>query len=322
MNQNDIALKKTALCVGVALLIFLALFYGAFAVLEFIISPIVYKILGNTLGGVISKLLTGVVYAAVFILPALIFKRINPSEHKKSGLAPAFPLDLAPFIIMATVALSISCSYVNSWLGTAIGASSSTPSTEITTPLDFILLTFTTAIVPAVCEEFLFRKTIENALLPYSESFAIISSALMFGLMHQNVWQIFYATMAGIVLGYIYARTRSYLCVFLIHFTNNFISVIQTAMLGNLREPYVTIAISTLMAAVILLGAISAIILILKEKNKKDAYSTGSFGKILFPSEGFVQNKTSRAPSKIFFLSPSVLIFIIISVLICASQLL
>ena len=43
MNQNDIALKKTALCVGVALLIFLALFYGAFAVLEFIISPIVYK---------------------------------------------------------------------------------------------------------------------------------------------------------------------------------------------------------------------------------------------------------------------------------------
>ena len=232
-----------------------------------------------------------------------------------------FPLDLAPFIIMATVAISISCSYVNSWLGTAFGISSSAmPQSDPVSVVDFLLLVFTTALVPAFCEEFLFRRTIEHALLPYGKSFAIISSAIVFGLMHQNVWQIFYTTMAGILLGYVYAKTRSYLCVFLIHFVNNLISVIQTAISANIDESYASTAIMIMSATVLALGVISAIILVLSDKNKKDIYDTGSFGSLSHSSPRFVEKPTSSSPAKILFLSPCVMIFIILSVLICVSQ--
>ena len=320
MNKNDIALKKTALCVGISLLVFSLLFYTLFAALSFIISPLVYTLLSVKLGYVVTEMLTGIIYAAVFIIPALIFRKISDKHTPRNKVAPKFPLDLAPFIIMATVAISISCAYVNSWLGIMFGVSDAVASaTEVNSLLDFLLLAFTTALVPAICEEFLFRKTIEDALLPYGEGFAIISSAVLFGLMHQNAWQIFYATMAGILLGYVYAKTRSYLCVFLIHFANNFISSIQTAISANTKEPYASIALSMLVAIVLILGVISAIVLVLKDKNKRDIYDTGSFGKLLQPSSSFIKSETA-SPSKTFFLSPTVLIFIILSVLVCASQ--
>ena len=320
MNKNDMALKKTALYVGISLLIFSLLFYTLFAVLNFIISPLVYALLSAKLGYVVTEVLTGIIYTAVFIIPALIFRKISHNQSAEHKIAPKFPLDLAPFIIMATVAISISCAYVNSWLGIMFGVSdAAAPTTEVSSLLDFLLLVFTTALVPAICEEFLFRKTIEHALLPYGEGFAIISSAVLFGLMHQNAWQIFYATMAGILLGYVYAKTRSYLCVFLIHLVNNFISSIQTAISANTKEPYASIAISMLVVIVLILGVTSAIILVLKEKNKKDIYETGSFGKLFGPSSSFIKSKTA-SPSKTFFLSPTVLIFIILSVLVCAYQ--
>ena len=115
MNQNDIALKNTARHVGVALLIFLVLFYTAFGALEFLIAPIMYAVLGDTLGYAASQILHGIIYAAVFIIPALLLVKFTRNENTESSLAPVFPLDLFPFIIMATVAVSICCSYVNSF---------------------------------------------------------------------------------------------------------------------------------------------------------------------------------------------------------------
>ncbi len=324
MNQNDIELKKTAQLIGIALLLFLLLFYGAYSVFELIITPIIYVAVGETLGQTIAGIGSGLVYAAVFILPALLFARLNKNANNGSCIhyAPRFPAKLAPCIIMATVAVSISCAYVNSWLATAFGVANNLElSTEPISLLGFVVLIFKSAVVPAVCEEFLFRKTLLPAMLPYGEGFAIFSSAILFGLMHQNILQIFYTTMAGILLGYVYTKTRSYLCVFLIHFTNNFVSVLQTVFVSNLSEPYATAAVATLTATVISLGVISAIVLILKEKSDKDVYSSGSFEKILPPSPDFVSKYTLQAPSKTLFLSPSVLIFAILSASSCISQL-
>lgn len=321
MNQNDIDLKKTAVQVGTTMLIFLLLFYTLFPLFELLVEPLASVLAGEWLGHVISRLLFGVIYAVVFIAPARLFMRLSKNNDKRLYHTATFPSKNAAFIIMATVAITISCAYVNSWLGTIFGVSNppSVP-TDTVTPIDFLLLTFTTAIVPAFCEEILFRKTLLRALLPYGEGFAIISSALLFGLMHQNIFQIFYTTMAGIALGYVYAKTRSYLCVFLIHFANNFVSVLQTALSNNLEEPYKSICIVSLTAAVLVLGAISIIILVCRENKNKDVYATGSFRQLLRPSSDFVLKDTSRSPAKTLFLSPCVMIFTILSALTCVLQ--
>ncbi len=321
MNQNDIDLKKTAVQIGISMLIFLLLFYTLFPLFELLVEPLASALAGEWLGNVISRITLGVIYAIVFIVPARLFMRLSKNKDKRLHRAATFPSKNAVFIIMATVAITIACAYVNSWLGTIFGVPNApaAPAAPVSL-IDFLLLTFTTALVPAFCEEFLFRKTILRALLPYGEGFAIISSALLFGLMHQNIFQIFYTTMAGIVLGYVYAKTRSYLCVFLIHFVNNFVSVLQTAFSNNLGEPYKSICIVSLTATVLVLGAVSVIVLVQRERKEKDVYATGSFGQLLRPSSDFVLKDTSSAPAKILFLSPCVMIFTILSVLTCVLQ--
>ena len=317
MNQNDIDLKKTAVHVGTTMLIFLLLFYTLFPLFELLVEPLASVLAGEWLGHVISRLLFGVIYAVVFIAPARLFMRLSKNNDRRLYHTATFPSKNAAFIIMATVAITMSCAYVNSWLGTIFGVSNppSVP-TDTVTPIDFLLLTFTTAIVPAFCEEILFRKTLLRALLPYGEGFAIISSALLFGLMHQNAFQVFYATMAGIVIGYAYVKTNSFLCAFLIHFFNNLVSVIQQYMSSSLGEQTSLVAGSILTVALSTLGLVSLIILIFIEKNKKSVYETGSFGKIEAPSLLYTSKPVTINRAKVFFLSPTVLIFTIISAIL------
>ena len=83
------------------------------------------------------------------------------------------------------------------------------------------------AIVPALCEEFLFRGCVLSNLLPYGKYTAIIASAILFSVMHGNFAQFFYTFIAGLVLGLVYVETGSiWPCTF-IHLFNNFYSIIQ-----------------------------------------------------------------------------------------------
>ena len=319
MHTNDNNLKKTATHIGIALLAFLGLYYALVRGVYILISAIVISLeLDRVVSSIIIQLSQGILYCAAFVVPAIIYKALSRKNKKdlcvRSNLSPTNTI----LTVIAAISIISTAAYINSWLVSIFGIQQNIAQTsEPSSWVDFLLLTFTLAIVPAFCEEILFRKTILGALLPYGEGFAIISSALIFGLMHQNILQIFYTTMAGIVIGYAYAKTRSYLCVFLIHFVNNFTSVIQEIIYTNLSDPYATFLIAIMSATILLSGAISVFVLMIKEKNRKDIYATGSFEKILLPSENFVKKKTSFNCTQKLFSSPCVMIFTIICILLC-----
>lgn len=92
----------------------------------------------------------------------------------------------------------------------------------------FLLSFIATAIVPALVEEFACRGIVLGLLKKYGEGFAIISSSIIFGVMHGNFEQIPFATMVGMILGYIYVKTGSIWCCVAVHCVNNAISVIFT----------------------------------------------------------------------------------------------
>ena len=314
MQSATEKLKKIAVCTGAALLAFLLLFETLGTAYAYMLEPLTAILFGETGAYVAAEILWGIIYAASFILPAILFLLMTKNDKGGLNVKPQFPIKHIVPIIFACVALIYACGFVNAMiLPTDIAA------VEIPNPknlLEFLLLVFTTAVVPAVSEEFLFRKTILKALLPYGEGFAIITSAVLFGLMHQNIRQIFYATMAGILLGYVYSRTRSYLCVFLIHLTNNFITTIESAAMGMLDEPYPIIISSVLISAMLISGIVSIIFLVSKETKKKDIYTDGSFEKTYLPSPNYVSEELDANPVKVFFTSPTVLIFTIISIVI------
>ena len=82
------------------------------------------------------------------------------------------------------------------------------------------------SVMGPLLEEVLFRGAILGALLRSTGNpwCAITVSALIFGIFHMNPIQVVYATLLGMVLGWIYYRTRNLLSVIVGHVLNNSIA--------------------------------------------------------------------------------------------------
>ena len=320
----DKEFKKIALNIGTCLLIFLGMYEFLFNGLYSII--ILFLPHDNVIAETVSEILYGIIYLSVFIVPAVIYRAMS----KKTDLHPLkifkpIPRSSFPFLFLA-ISIGFTCSYVTSIILSFFELPeyflpSTAPSGPMTL-LQFFLAVFTTAIVPAICEELLFRSTILENLLPYGKGFAIFTSALLFGLMHQNFFQIFYTTMAGLIIGWAYCKTRSYLCVFLIHFCNNFIGVLEELITSNLSQNLATLICGLMESIIFSLGILCAIIIAIKEKKKKDIYADGSFGRLFETSENYKEKKLSFDAAKTFFRSPTVLIFTILVIVTIAFQVL
>lgn len=98
----------------------------------------------------------------------------------------------------------------------------------------FLLALFNTAILPGICEEFLNRGLILRGLRDtMQDKYAIIVSALLFGLLHANIRQTLYTFVGGIIFATLTVKTRSIYPSMIIHFMNNAISVYTTHAYAN-----------------------------------------------------------------------------------------
>ena len=96
-----------------------------------------------------------------------------------------------------------------------------------TNALECVVLVFSTAIAPALCEEFAMRCCTLGALRKYGKGFAVVAVSIVFGLIHGNVIQFVFAFLLGLVFGYITIATDSVIPAMFIHGFNNGISVLN-----------------------------------------------------------------------------------------------
>ena len=78
------------------------------------------------------------------------------------------------------------------------------------------------SILAPISEELLFRGFLLRSLQPYGKRFAILGSALFFGLFHGNLLQTPYAFLMGLLLGYV-AMEYSVYWALALHMFNNFV---------------------------------------------------------------------------------------------------
>lgn len=85
-----------------------------------------------------------------------------------------------------------------------------------------------TLIIAPLFEELVFRKYILRYLLGnFSTRYALIISALFFGIFHLNIRQFLFASMLGMILGYVYLRSGKIIYSILIHFFFNLFGMIM-----------------------------------------------------------------------------------------------
>ncbi|MBE7073892.1 MAG: CPBP family intramembrane metalloprotease [Clostridiales bacterium] len=99
---------------------------------------------------------------------------------------------------------------------------------------EYIYCVIAMALVPAVLEELIFRGVIFNGLREkFSSPWAILISAGLFALAHQNLQQIIYPLILGSVLAVVVLRTGSLFASMVVHFVNNFV-VVTMSFVENL----------------------------------------------------------------------------------------
>lgn len=164
--------------------------------------------------------------------------------------------------------------------------------------LGFLLILISTAIVPALVEEFAYRGIVLGLLKKFGEGFAIIVSAVLFGIMHSNFEQMPFAIIVGLILGYTYVKTGSIWTCIAIHFINNFTAV-GFEYLGNITTANRQNAIILLYFVVSFIASIIGIYLFGKNHNEDFALKKSDVG---------VTNKEKYIW---FFTSWSIILFII-----------
>ena len=112
-----------------------------------------------------------------------------------------------------------------------------------------------------IFEELACRKFLLDRLHPYGEGFAMLVSALLFGLIHGNSGQFFLAFFIGLLFAMVYMRTGRIVYTMLLHGMIN--------LTATLPEFFALADIDILLGwniAVIALGVIGMIVLLLRKK--------------------------------------------------------
>lgn len=166
----------------------------------------------------------------------------------------------------------------------------------------FLLTVIATAIVPALVEELACRGIMIGLLKKHGEAFAVITTALLFGIMHGNFEQIPFAFLVGLVLGFVYVKTESIWVCVAIHFVNNFISVLFSYMPKNMD-----IGIQDLMYTVYLIAALLAAVvgIVLISGKEQENFE--------FKSSEMVSSEKEKY--KWFFSNAIIVIFIVLNLL-------
>jgi len=90
---------------------------------------------------------------------------------------------------------------------------------------NYLISLISLAVIPAVCEELLFRGIIVNALKHKGHVFAIVLSSVMFSIFHFSPSQLIYPICFGLILSIVYLRTNNIIFPILLHFINNALSL-------------------------------------------------------------------------------------------------
>ena len=308
--------------IGFAMLIFL----GTMNVLAILLDVVFENIKETLATNVINELLYALVYLASFLIPAFVLNFMMGKEKQTVMLEKKVPKDIAAYIF-ATISVVLIVSYVNFVIVNSFGYSEFSSKVlwgnEPLANHEIVLMFITTAIIPAFAEEFFFRGAILSALRPYGKTPSIFISAILFAFMHQNIEQLLYTFAAGLVLAWVVYETGSIWTSIIIHFFNNFLSVISTPILDRLPESEASVILFLIEFGIFVLGIASVIYLVIKKivnKRKKAVLKLDSIYGVSVENLEHIDQPVENhiKPSKIFkyFFSPTIITFLILTILI------
>lgn len=212
----------------------------------------------NFFGDYSSYVFTVLIQIGIMLfLPIFLYCKLRKKTLKETlkdfrfGKISIKAVGIAVCIGVLVYILNIAVSSFFSLLITLLGYENlATSGTMDYSLLAFFIAILTTAILPGFCEEVASRGLLLRGFKNLGIKKAILISGLLFGLMHLNVEQFFYATIIGWFLAFVCLTTGNIIPGIIIHFMNNGISTYMGYAshngwpLGDILEPLQTVATS------------------------------------------------------------------------------
>lgn len=175
------------------------------------------------------------------------------------------------FVFFCALSFCMGSQMVNSlWLGllelgmNALGTSIMPALESVSgSTATFSMFLYSSMFAP-VTEELVFRGYVLRSLRPYGKRFAIVGSAILFGLFHGNLMQTPYAILMGLILGYIACEYSVYWAIG-VHMFNNLVLAEGLGRLTQLLPVEVENAVYSILFGVFLL--VSVVILIVRRRD-------------------------------------------------------
>ena len=279
------------LCAAIA-----AMYLFSYALQWFLIGIGYQKSTYNETISILNYLLNGSVSILSMLLPAVIFIVIFKLQPTNiiitKQVKPAVGISF--FLIGTTICLL--ANFPSNWISAILenfgfqGSSQSIP--VVPTIPSYIMNALATAVVPPFVEEFLFRGVILSQFRKYGDVFAVIASALLFGLLHRNFSQIVFAFICGLALGITLVRTNNIWIPVGIHmFVNGFYVLLNIVRFHCSATTYAAV-FYIIILAMIFMSLFSVLYLLLKKKQLSEfrpgALSVGSSMGNLFANPGIL----------------------------------
>ena len=317
LNVQEQYYRTAIFSLGIAMIWFLLLMNLLGLLLALLQTVTQAAPIGTVAADVIYQMSYAAGYLLVFMIPAAVLKRSLKRRgvfyypmRTKIRLSPDLPA-----ILLGGMVLIWSQSYLNSAMVSifnysAFSAEMLWDQNAEYTAYQLVLQFIVIAVVPAFCEEFLFRGVVLTNLLPFGRGNAILISSLLFGMMHQNAEQLLYAFAAGLLLGVVYERTESIWNCVLLHLVNNFSSFALGIVAKKLHSNAELSA--ALLETVLGFAGMACIVVLVKALSpKKPDLEKGIFGKTLPASDAYASCYVSAQQRvRLFFCFPMVLFFV------------
>lgn len=166
----------------------------------------------------------GVMYLIGFPVFWLLTRRI-PVTEQISGQKWSF------WKLAGTFLICLSIVYIGNMIGQflmflvsrIIGRPMYNAIEDLVNQLNPWLVLLITVIIAPVVEEIMFRKILIDRIIHYGQGVAVVASGVLFGLVHGNFYQFFYACALGMIFAYIYVKTGRLRYTILFHLLINFI---------------------------------------------------------------------------------------------------
>ena len=248
-------------------------------------------------------------YILPFPILLLLMKKLDCENIEKESLSIKtfllyFCISYSLMIIGNLIGLAITA-----LIGNAIQSDVVNPIQNLINSTDMILNLIIISIIAPIFEEIIFRKLLIDRTIKYGARISIILSATLFGLMHGNLNQFFYAFLLGGFFAYVYIKTGKIIYTILMHIILNLIgSVLSLFVVESVNA--ITQGTYTAFDAGIILGFVLFIII---------ATLIGLYGLIKYRKTNLAKIKAKielANPLRTAFINPGMLCYIGFTVLL------